>query len=124
MMLNGLIPQKGGIKPCDKNQKAQLFALTYGGTSFALMNQCGFSKELAEDIENKYHEMYKVSDEYVQNKVNKASEDGYMDVAFGLRVRTPLLAQSIRGHSKTPKAVEGEARTIANDADTVPEAVV
>lgn len=78
------------------------------------MNQCGFSEELAKDIENKYHEMYKVSDEYVQNKVNKASEDGYMDVAFGLRVRTPLLAQSIRGHSKTPKAVEGEARTIAN----------
>lgn len=101
-------------KALRQKSKEPTFLLTYGGTYFGLMNNCGFSEEEAKSIEDNYHNLYKVSDEYINSKVNKASKDGYMNVAFGLRVRTPLLSQSIRGHSKTPKAVEGEARTIAN----------
>jgi DNA polymerase-1 len=39
---------------------------------------------------------------------------GYVTVAFGLRVRTPLLKQVIRGTSKTPYEAEAEGRTAAN----------
>ena len=37
-----------------------------------------------------------------------------MTAAFGLRVRTPLLYQSIRGNKATPKEVDKEGRTAGN----------
>jgi len=46
--------------------------------------------------------------------LNQACIDGYVTVAFGLRVRTPLLAQVIRGTSKTPSEAEAEGRSAGN----------
>ena len=101
-------------KPLRQESKAPTFALTYQGTFHTLMVNCGFSKEKAQDIENKYKKMYKVSIEYVEKKLEQATRDGYVTVAFGLRVRTPLLAQTILGTNKTPKEAAAEGRTAGN----------
>ena len=79
-----------------------------------LVKNCGFSEQLAKQVEAKYHELYKVSDAWVQAKLDQASKDGYVTAAFGLRIRTPLLAQVIRGNSKTPHEAEAEGRTAGN----------
>lgn len=97
-----------------QDSKAPTFALTYQGTYMTLMNNCGFSKELAMAIETAYQKMYKVSVKWVQDRLEQATKDGYVTVAFGLRVRTPLLAQSILGTKATPKEVEAEGRTAGN----------
>ena len=97
-----------------QDSKAPTFALTYAGTFKTLMKNCGFTKELAQSIEAKYQELYAVSIEWVQSKLNQASKDGYVTVAFGLRVRTPLLKQVIRGTSRTPHEAEAEGRTAGN----------
>ena len=68
----------------------------------------------AKQVEKAYHDLYKVSDAWVQDKLNKASKDGYVTVAFGLRVRTPLLNQVVRGCSKTPHEADSEGRTAGN----------
>lgn len=94
--------------------KAPTFALTYQGTYVTLMNNCGFSKELALKIEANYHELYKVSDEWVRVRIEQAQKDGYITVAFGLRVRTPLLAQCILGARSTPYEAAAEGRTAGN----------
>lgn len=78
------------------------------------MNNCGFSKEKAKLVENKYHELYAVSDAWVAKKLDEACQKGYITAAFGLRVRTPLLKQVIRGNSKTPFEAEAEGRTAGN----------
>lgn len=78
------------------------------------MNNCGFSKELALKIEANYHELYKVSDEWVRVRIEQAQKDGYITVAFGLRVRTPLLAQCILGARSTPYEAAAEGRTAGN----------
>lgn len=101
-------------KPLRQESKAPTFALTYQGTYHTLMQNCGFTKEKAMDIEAKYKKMYSVSIEYVQNKLEQASKDGYITVAFGLRVRTPLLGQTIYGVNKTPKEAAAEGRTAGN----------
>lgn len=101
-------------KPLRQESKAPTFALTYQGTYLTLMNNCGFSKELAEAIETAYRKMYKVSIDWVMDHLQKATETGYVTVAFGLRVRTPLLKQSILGTAKTPREVEAEGRTAGN----------
>jgi DNA polymerase-1 len=97
-----------------QDSKAPTFALTYQGTWKTLMTNCGFSMEKAQLIEARYKSLYKVSIDWVQDKLNQASKDGYVTVAFGLRVRTPRLAQVIRGTSKTPREAEAEGRTAGN----------
>ena len=97
-----------------QDSKAPTFALTYQGTYITLMNNCGFSEEKARLVEKKYHDLYAVSDQWVANKLDEASQKGYITAAFGLRVRTPLLKQVIRGNSKTPFEAEAEGRTAGN----------
>lgn len=96
------------------DSKAPTFALTYQGTYTTLMNNCGFSEEKAKMVESKYHEMYKVSDDWVNKKLQDATKDGYITAAFGLRVRTPLLKQVILGNKKTPFEAAAEGRTAGN----------
>jgi DNA polymerase-1 len=50
----------------------------------------------------------------VAAKLDEAAKTGYVSAAFGLRVRTPLLAQVIRGTSATPYEAEAEGRTAGN----------
>ncbi len=97
-----------------QESKAPTFALTYQGTYITLMNNLGFSEEKAKAIEKNYHELYKVSDQYVQDKLIQASKDGYVTVAFGLRVRTPLLKQVLFNTKKMPFAAAAEGRTAGN----------
>lgn len=94
--------------------KAPTFALTYQGTFRTLMVNCGFSEEVAKAIEANYHKLYAVSDQWVADKLNKASQTGYVTVAFGLRIRTPLLKQVIRGTRSTPYEAEAEGRSAGN----------
>ncbi len=101
-------------KPLRQDSKIPTFALTYMGTWVTLMKNCGFSKEKAQLIEQRYHELYKASDDWVAAKLDQAMIDGYVTVAFGLRVRTPLLKQVVRGNSKTPYEAEAEGRSAGN----------
>lgn len=102
------------FKDLRQMSKAPTFALTYGGTYHTLMKNCGFSEETAKSIEANYHELYKVSDQWVQDKLVEASKTGYVEVAFGLRLRTPLLERVILNTSKTPYEAAAEGRTAGN----------
>jgi len=101
-------------KPLRQESKAPTFALTYQGTYRTLMTNCGFSQAMAMMIEERYHELYVVSDQWVAAKLDQAMIDGYITGAFGLRLRTPLLKQVIRGNRKTPHEAEAEGRTAGN----------
>lgn len=97
-----------------QKSKNPTFALTYLGTIFTLIQNCGFTKELATQVYDSFCDMYKVSLDYVNAKLKQAEKDGYVTAAFGLRVRTPLLGQSIRGTKRTPYEVEAEGRSAGN----------
>lgn len=101
-------------KPLRQESKVPTFALTYDGTYVTLMTGSGFDIEKAKLIEKRYHELYVVSDQWVSAKLDEAAKTGYVTVAFGLRVRTPLLKQVIRKTSKTPYEAEAEGRSAGN----------
>ena len=101
-------------KTLRQDSKAPTFALTYQGTWSTLVKNCGFTEELAKQIEARYHELYVVSDKWIAQRLDEAAKYGYVVAAFGLRVRTPKLAQVIRGNSRTPKEAEAEGRTAGN----------
>lgn len=101
-------------KKLRQKSKGPSFLLTYAGTWRGLMTNCGMSEEEAKRVEAKYHELYKHSDEWVQQKLKEAETNGYVTGAFGLKVRTPLLHKVIRGNSATPYEAEAEGRTAGN----------
>ncbi len=105
---------KKKYKPLRQDSKNPTFALTYQGTWHTLVNNIGLPEDQAKEIEKKYHILYQVSDEWVQNKLIQASQDGYATVAFGLRVRTPILSQVVLNTKSTPYKAKAEGRTVGN----------
>lgn len=101
-------------KELRQKSKAPTFLLTYGGTYHGLVQNVGLDIDEAKAIEANYHEMYKVSDDWVEAKVKQAAKDGYVSVAFGLRVRTPTLKRSFMNSALTPYEAQAEARTAGN----------
>lgn len=102
------------FKDFRQDSKTPTFLLTYGGTYIGIMAQMGWTKEKAQLVEKRYHELYAASDAWVKAKVDQACIDGYITAAFGLRVRTPMLAQVVRGTRATPFEAEAEGRTAGN----------
>ena len=94
--------------------KSPHFALQYLGTWATLVKNCGFTPEEAKRIEHNYHELYKVSNEWVQSKLAVAAETGYVTLAFGVRLRTPILHKTILGSRFTPKQAAAESRSAGN----------
>lgn len=78
------------------------------------MSNLGWPEDKAKAIEKGYHDLYKVSDEFIQARLHQASKDGFVEVAFGLRVRTPLLKQVMFGKAKMPYEAAAEGRTAGN----------
>ena len=87
--------------------------MNYGGTSIGLKRKFGFSDDKAKFIEDSHHEMYKVYYSYVKDKVNQAKIDGYVTLAFGLRLRTPVLKAS-NGANIPSYIIEQEERSVGN----------
>ena len=78
------------------------------------MNNCGFSEEKAKAIEANYHELYKVSDQWVEDKLTQAVKNGYVTCAFGLKLRTPILAQIMANSTNIPFIAQKERRSAGN----------
>ena len=97
-----------------QKSKAPTFLLTYSGTYHGLMNNLGWDMETAKAIEANYHTLYKESDDYIQAKLRQASKDGFVTVAFGLKLRTPLLKQVMFGSKSMPYEAAAEGRTAGN----------
>ncbi len=101
-------------KALRQESKGYTFALTYNCIAKTLESKFGASKEKAEKIYKAFHELYHVSDEWVQSKIETAFSHGYVTGAFGLKLRTPKMAKSMRSDLETNFAVGEEFRTAAN----------
>ena len=101
-------------KPIRDKSKNPTFALTYQGTYATLMANYGFTEEFAKALEASYQKLYKVSIDWVNAKLTQASKDGYVTLAFGLRLRTPKLQQVVYGNKRTPSSAAAEGRSAGN----------
>ena len=97
-----------------QESKSPTFLLTYMGTYHGLMRQFGFDELTARKIEADYHDLYKVSDDWVDDQVKIAADRGYATLAFGLRLRTPILKQVIYGSKSMPFQAHKEKKTVGN----------
>ena len=100
-----------------RKSKAPTFALQYMGTAHTLHKRAGFPMEQAIQIEKAFHELYKVSGEFNEKNKHFMEKHGYVECAFGLKLRTPIISKCVMGNSKTPYEADKEARS-ANNAIT------
>ena len=106
--------KNGKEHPLRSKSKGPSFALQYLGQWFTLVKNSGFTADEAKRIEANFLKLYKVSRDWVNDRIAQASKDGYATGAFGLRIRTPLLQRSLLGRSVTPRSVEAESRSLGN----------
>jgi DNA polymerase-1 len=109
--VNSIAKTHKGIR---SDAKPVHFALQYLGTWSTLMNNCGFSADESKVIEARYKDLYKVSFDWVNDRIQEASNIGYATSAFGLRIRSPLLHQVVLGNRKTPQEAQAESRSLGN----------
>lgn len=89
--------------------------VTYAGSWRTLVENGGFSVEDAKHIEAEYHKLYQVADKWTSDKLREASIRGYVELAFGLRLRTPLLQQVLfDSQTGLPKEAHKEMKTAGN----------
>jgi DNA polymerase-1 len=97
-----------------QDSKSPTFLLQYMGTWTGLVKQFGFSSMKAKEIETRNHELYKVSRDWVWSRIEQAGKDGYIDLAFGLRLRTPILPRVVLGSDSIPYRAHKEIKTVGN----------
>ena len=112
--VNGINQIKKDDRKERKKSKGPTFQLTYGGTHFGLMDKFGFSEKEAKAIDNNYHTLYIVSDLYKEKRLQEAASLGYMTLAFGLRIRCPLLKGTIRNSRWSAIGSKEDERTLGN----------
>lgn len=79
------------------------------------MSNCGFTEKEAVIIENAYHKLYEVSDKFIDSKLAQACIDGFVTLAFGLKLLTPVLSKTIWSDQRTAsKESHKEAKSAAN----------
>ena len=100
-------------KALRQKSKAPTFALQYAGTWATIMKSAGVSEVEARAIETNYHKLYQVSDAWIKDVLDTAHETGYIEGAFGLRIRTPLLKQTILS-TKMSHMAQAERRSAGN----------
>lgn len=111
-IINSIKTSHGDLRQLSKGPT---FALTYMGTWKTLVETFGLTKAEAQAIEENYHDLYRVSDEWVQEQLRTAQTTGYVELAFGLRLRTPMLPKVVLGnHATMPWDAYSEVKTAAN----------
>ncbi len=100
--------------PKRKDAKAPHFALQYLGTKYTLIVNCGFSEEEAAQTEARYLDMFKASYSWLDDQIAEVSKQGYATLAFGLRLRAPVLGKTVLGSSYTPYQAKKERRSVGN----------
>ena len=98
-----------------QDSKTPSFALQYMGTWRTLVQNGGFSEEEAKLIEERYHELYKVADKWAEDRITEAAKVGFVELAFGLRLRTPVLEQVVLNSERgLPKEAHKEIKSTTN----------
>lgn len=97
-----------------QDSKGITFASQYQGTYKTHMENAGLSYDDAIKVEKNYHKLYQISDEWTEQALKQGSDKGYVNLAFGGRLRTPILAQTILGKANTPYEARNEYRSAGN----------
>jgi DNA polymerase-1 len=94
--------------------KTITFALLYRATAYGLAQNTDLELPEAQKAFDAYHELYEISKEWSDAKLRQSVQQGYAELAFGLKLRCPVLTQSHTGTSHVTPQAHKETKTLAN----------
>lgn len=94
--------------------KPTTFALQFLGTYRTLMNNQGYSEEKSKRLVKAYTSLYQTYFKKLAEITDQAGKDGYITVAYGLRIDAPAISKSVLGTKVTPSTVDAEVRSLSN----------
>lgn len=97
-----------------QESKGITFAAQYFGTYKTFMENAGLSYDDAVRVEENYHKLYAASDAWSEKMLQQGSDKGYVSLAFGGRLRTPILARTVLNTKSTPYEAMNEYRSAGN----------
>jgi DNA polymerase-1 len=97
-----------------KNSKPTTFALQFFGNDKTLMNNQGYSEEKSVRLVEAFHALYTDYFSFIAADLDQGAKDGYITLAYGLRLDLPASNKSVVGSKVTPQAVEAERRSAGN----------
>jgi len=95
-------------KDLRQNAKPISFLKIYGGGAGKIQKVLKCSMARAQEISDAYDELYKDTMAFNADNISKAKRDGWLDVAFGLRVRCPRI------NARDGAIASSEARSVNN----------
>ena len=78
------------------------------------MNNQGYSEEKSKRLEESFHRLYQVYFGKLKEITDRAAIDGFVTVAYGLRIDAPAISKSVLGTKVTPATVDAEVRSLSN----------
>ena len=77
------------------------------------MRKFGFSKKKAKFIEKSHKTLFKEYYQYISDRLDEAQVTGFVRLAYGLKLRTPVIKAGIKGGA-SKQAIEQERRSAGN----------
>ncbi|MCI4435724.1 MAG: hypothetical protein JHC33_02790, partial [Ignisphaera sp.] len=105
--INRVKDEAGDIRGWSKSPS---FAMQYGCAAPKLQKMLKCSKQKAEDIFSAYHGLYSGLGEFAKKNEQFAKKNGYIELAFGLQLKTPRINSNDNGIQS------GESRSASNAA--------
>lgn len=103
------------IAPDDRRaSKPTTFALQFFGDHKTLMNNQGYSEKKSVRLVQAFKTLYVKYFEFIDKVLDQGMEDGFITLAYGLRIDAPACAKSIANTSVTPSTVAAERRSLGN----------
>lgn len=99
---------KTEAKDLRNGSKKYTFGLQYGCGAGKIQDMLKGSRERAEGIFNSFHSLYSGLSEFSKSNEQFAKKNGYVELAFGLQLKTPRI------HSKDQGVASAEARSASN----------
>ena len=97
-----------------QDSKGITFASQYMGTYKTFMENAGLSYDVAIQVDENYHKLYEASDLWTEQMLRQGSKLGYVSLAFGGRLRTPILSRTVLNTRSTPYEAQSEYRSAGN----------
>jgi len=93
-----------------QKSKSITFLKIYGGRAGKIQKTLKCSRERAEEISDAFDNLYRATKQFNDSNILLAKQQGYLDVAFGLRVKCPRI------NAKDSKVASSEGRSINNSS--------
>ncbi len=114
------------LSPDEQRRRAKIinFSMIYGASAFSLAKELGTSNSEAQNFIDLYYEQYAMVHDFLEKKVQEATEKGYSETLFGRKRQVPELKQKERFAQQAGRRIALNTPIQGTAADLMKKAMI